>query len=80
MKQLLEELRKLKESEIKNTVEGRVAEFESIGNSDETKVFSELCFCLLTANFDAERAIKIQNQLNGDFASLPEKRLATKLK
>ena len=80
MKQLLEELRKLKESEIKNTVEGRVAEFESIGNSDETKVFSELCFCLLTANFDAERAIKIQNQLNGDFASLPEKRLAKKLK
>ena len=80
MNGLLEELRKLKESGIKNTIEGRVSEFESVGNSSESKIFSELCFCLLTANFDAERAIKIQNALDGEFATLPEKKLAKKLK
>jgi len=80
MKQLLRQLSGLKDSGIKDTIQNRVKEFEQAGSSGEGKVFSELCFCLLTANFDAERAIKIQAALNGDFASLPEKKLAKKLK
>src|SRR3989344_365993 len=80
MKQILRQLSGLKDSGIKETIQNRVKEFEQAGSSGEGKVFSELCFCLLTANFDAERAIKIQAALNGDFASLPEKKLAKKLK
>ena len=80
MQILLRQLEGLKDSAIKRTIDNRVNEFEQAGSSDEKKVFSELCFCLLTANFDAARAIKIQALMNGDFASLPEKRLAKRLK
>ena len=80
MNALLRKISSLKSSGIKKTIDSRVAEFEAAGNSGEDKLFSELCFCLLTANFDAERAIKIQNQLNGEFATLSEKKLAKRLK
>jgi N-glycosylase/DNA lyase len=80
MKQLLQKISLLKSSDIKKTIDSRVSEFETAGKSSEDNVFSELCFCLLTANFDAERAIKIQAALNGDFAALPEKKLAKRLK
>ena len=41
-------------------------------------IFNELCFCILTANFNAERALEIQEKIGDGFISLPEKKLAIK--
>ncbi|MBS3166763.1 N-glycosylase/DNA lyase [Candidatus Woesearchaeota archaeon] len=75
MKSLLNSIETLKKSFVKSEVDKRIKEFEN--NKD---YFSELCYCLLTANFNAERSIKIQNILNKDFHKLTEKQLAKKLK
>ncbi|MCX8176514.1 MAG: N-glycosylase/DNA lyase, partial [Candidatus Bathyarchaeota archaeon] len=40
----------------------------------------ELCFCILTANFNAEKCIKIQNEVGDGFLYLPERKLAETLK
>ncbi len=76
---LINKINSLKKSEIKKQVDKRINEFEINRTVDE--IFSELCFCLLTANFNAERSIKIQNEIgvNG-FLNLPEKKLVEKLK
>ena len=75
MKSLLNSIETLKKSFVKSEVDKRIKEFEN--NKD---YFRELCYCLLTANFNAERSIKIQNILNKDFHKLTEKQLAKKLK
>jgi len=43
-------------------------------------IFCELCFCILTANFNAERTIRIQKEIGDGFLSLPEKKLAANLR
>src|SRR3989344_1379891 len=80
MKALLKRISGLKNSEIKKVIEARVKEFEASGRAGNSKLFSELCFCLLTANFNAERAIVIQGAIGDGFYTLPEKKLAKKLK
>ena len=49
---------------------------------DRKRVFSELCFCLLTANSSAEIGIKVQNSMdeNNGFVELNERKLATALR
>lgn len=74
MRKLLSEIRKL-EPEIGPTVRRRLREFKN--NKDH---FSELCFCILTANTSAEMGIKCQREIGGRFRTLPKKRLAAKLK
>jgi len=74
---LVEELKK---SDVQKLVEQRIVEFEKNGAGSPEELFSELCFCLLTANFNAERTIKIQDDLSVGFLTLPEKQLASKLK
>lgn len=50
----LGELRGIVES-IRPRVEDRLREFEAIGRRmDPREIFSELCFCILTANYTAE--------------------------
>ena len=75
MKKLLRSIEALKKSKVKKLVDARIKEFKSNKN-----LFSELCFCLLTANFHAERAIKIQNKLCNRFATFSQKQLAEQLK
>jgi N-glycosylase/DNA lyase len=79
MENLILKVEKLQTSWIKEVIGKKIQEFELIGN-DKEKVFSELCFCLLTANFVADKSIKIQQCLGKDFCFLPEKELAKKLK
>nr|MBA4404797.1 N-glycosylase [Nanoarchaeum sp.] len=55
---LIKQIRELQNTPIKQVVETRLKEFE---NNNEW--FSELCFCLLTANSKAETAINIQKEL-----------------
>ena len=55
-------------------------EFEKTGKGNSKDIFSELCFCILTANFNAEKSIKIQNEIDDGFLTLPLNDLAKELK
>jgi len=60
-------------------VRRRMEEFEKIGE-DEDKLFRELCFCILTANFRAEDGIRIQEAMSNGFLKLREEELAERLR
>jgi len=46
-----------------DAINKRLTEFSKLGESGNDEWFSELCFCLLTANSQAQRAIEIQKHL-----------------
>jgi N-glycosylase/DNA lyase len=78
--QLIEKVEKLK-LVIGNSVKRQIQEFCSFKFKDNESWFSELCFCILTANSSAEMGIKIQKELGYEgFASLNENELAEKLR
>lgn len=77
--QLIQKIQGLK-SQLKAVVDSRIKEFESMGKKENNALFKELCFCILTANFNAERGIKIQNEVGNGFMKLSEAELAKKLK
>ncbi len=79
MKALIKLVSDLKESDIKNIINERINEFIEIGKKDNKILFKELCFCLMTANFNAERAIKIQKEIGDGLINLSEINLAKKL-
>lgn len=55
-------------------------EFERLGKSNIDNIFSELCFCLLTANFTAEGGIRIQKALEREFHDSSKEELSKKLR
>ena len=61
--ELLEEIKKLQDTDIKNKAKQRLEEFSSFKNKKEKEWFSELCFCILTANSRARTAIAIQDEI-----------------
>ncbi len=63
---LIKKILELKNSNIKSVVESRILELES-NFKYNNKILSELFFCILTANFDAEKTIKIQNNIGNCF-------------
>jgi N-glycosylase/DNA lyase len=79
MENLIEEIEKLKKSEIGKIIENRMKEFSELGKKSNDEIFKELCFCLLTANFSAYGGIKIQNEIGNGFFTLSESELAKKL-
>lgn len=80
MSDLISEINSLKNSPISKVIAERMKEFEEAGKKKYDSVFGELCFCLLTANFSAERCINIQKEMGRDFGILSEKELAIGLK
>jgi N-glycosylase/DNA lyase len=80
MPNLKSQIENLKNSSIKEVIDKRMKEFEAFGNKKQDEVFSELCFCLLTANFQAEKCIQIQSEMSRDFEVIPKEELAKKLK
>ncbi|MAG50934.1 N-glycosylase [archaeon] len=78
MKNLLRSIENLKKNKISNLINSRIKEFKTKNSDNE--LFKELCFCILTANFNAEKTIKIQEEINDDFLTLPESELSNKLK
>ncbi|MFA4960068.1 MAG: N-glycosylase/DNA lyase [Candidatus Pacearchaeota archaeon] len=77
---LINQINKLKKEDIAKTISERMREFEELGKKKKDAVFGELCFCLLTANFSAERCISIQKEMGRDFSLLSEKEMANQLK
>lgn len=80
MNRLVESVKKLKDSTLKSLVNKRINEFKEIGSSSSDRIFIELCFCILTANYNAEKTIKIQEKIGLGFLFLPESKLVEELK
>ncbi|MEK7375568.1 MAG: N-glycosylase/DNA lyase [Candidatus Margulisiibacteriota bacterium] len=80
MRKLLKAVKAVQGSEIKKVIDDRIRGFKSLGGKNIDDIFSELCFCLLTANFNAERGIKIQKEIGKGFHDLSERGLVKKLK
>lgn len=80
MKGLLESIENLKKSRVKKLVDARTKEFEETGKKSSNQIFKELCFCILTANFSAEKTLRIQKEIGDGFLTLPESQLMRKLK
>ncbi len=80
MKSIINKITSLKESSIADIIKGRVESFKQVNKNSEEDVFSELCFCILTANFSAKGGIKIQNALKNRFLNISEDELKLELK
>jgi len=79
MKNLILKVNALVKSSINALIQKRVNEFYNFKRTD-LNLFSELCFCLLTANFNAEKSIFIQSKIGNGFLNLSESKLAERLK
>ena len=73
-------LEKSKKSELASLIKQRLIEFKKVGESKDSKIFKELCFCILTANCAAEKCIYVQEELDNEFLTLNEVELANRLK
>ena len=60
---LIKEISSLRKSRVKSVVNKRLKEFENLNKKNTKAWFSELCFCILTANSKAITALNIQNEL-----------------
>ncbi len=78
---LLREIDLLKQNGVSAQILQRYSEFKSFAHRPEEDWFSELCFCLLTANSSAEMGLKVQSALGFEgFYNLPHKKLVSELK
>ncbi len=80
MQKLVEEIESLKHSEIGKKINKRINEFKELNKKPGEEIFKELCFCILTANYNAEKTIKIQNEIGQCFSKDSEEILAKKLR
>jgi N-glycosylase/DNA lyase len=79
MQRLTQEIEKLKNSKIKNKIDQRIKEFKNINKKSNKDLFKEMCFCMLTANYNAEKSIKIQDEIGECFITDSKMDLAKKL-
>jgi N-glycosylase/DNA lyase len=70
-----------KDDAVRSIITKRIDEFRSFQNKHNRSWFSELCFCLLTANWKAKESIAIQQELGPKgFLTMPQDRLQQFLK
>ena len=78
---LVEDLKKLlADKQVKDLVSKRINEFKELGKGSCEALFKELCFCILTANYNAEKGIKIQKVIGDGFLNMKYEELAKKLR
>ncbi len=80
MEKLITKIQTLKKSNIENNVQQRINEFKSVNKKSNDELFKEMCFCLVTANYNAEKSIKIQNEIDKCFLTDSKEDLSNKLK
>ncbi len=80
MEEIIREIEVLKNNGVGKIVDSKIKEFESFSKKSNDSLFKEMCFCILAANFTAERALKIQKAVGNGFLTLGEKQLAKELK
>jgi len=77
---LINKIEALKKSDIKIQIDKRIQEFKNQNKKPIDDQFIELCFCILTANFNAEKSIKIQDKMGYCFLTDNKDELSKKLK
>ena len=71
----------LRTGEVGKIIARRIRGFKDLGRKGNEEWFSELCFCILTANSTARLGVKIQRELGSEgFLMLPLEKLRHKLK
>ena len=75
---LIEEIKK--DPKVRREADSRIKEFRKYRNASSDEIFKQLCFCIMTANFNAKRSIEIEEKIGDGFICFPEKKLASKLK
>lgn len=81
MKQLAIVVQKLERNrKARALVNTRLCEFKAMQSKPSKELFKELCFCIMTANFDAAKSIKVQENVCNGFIELPGKKLEAKLR
>ena len=80
MNELTKEIELLKQSKTKSIIDNRIKEFKEINRNSNDELFNEMCFCILTANYNAEKTIRIQNEIGNDFCDGSKELLCNKLK
>jgi len=66
MQKLIKQINEIKKSEVSKIINNRLNGFSSFKDKHTNEWFSELCFCILTANSKAITAINIQNDLGSE--------------
>jgi N-glycosylase/DNA lyase len=79
MKKLVSQINELKDGPVSKVIRKRMREFATKRKSNRD-IFSELCFCILTANYSAEGGIRIQKALDTGHETLDEQALAARLR
>ncbi|HIG99338.1 MAG TPA: N-glycosylase/DNA lyase [Thermoplasmata archaeon] len=80
MNDLPSTINNLKHSDTQRKIYQRIQEFKTIDTHSAEELFKELCFCILTANFDSERTIHIHGKLHPCFCTETKKTLSKKLR
>ncbi|PNX46419.1 MAG: N-glycosylase [Thermoplasmata archaeon M9B1D] len=80
MNDLIAKIEQLKKTNIKQKVNQRIKQFKNINKKSNDELFKEMCFCMLTANFNAEKSIKIQNEIGQCFITDSKEQLCNKLR
>lgn len=79
MQELTAQIEELKQRDIAKVIASRMEEFAKKRKSNK-EIFSELCFCILTANYSAEGGIRIQKAIQKEIHDSSESELAIKLR
>ena len=77
---LISHVRYLQGTSVGKHIKKKMKFFQKLGQGTNEEWFSELCFCILTANASGLMGIKIQDALNKHFIESPEKELQKNLK
>jgi len=80
MNQLISKINTLKKSSLSKTIDKKKKSFSSFQKKSNHEIFKELCFCLMTANFNAKRAVEIQKNCGNLFLTGTESQLSKLLK
>jgi len=71
----------LRRGKVGKLIAQRIREFKDLGRRGDEEWFSELCFCILTANSTAKLGMKIQGELGSEgFLTLPLEELRHRLR
>lgn len=80
MEEIIRTITELKNNGVGKIVDSKTKEFQAFSKKSNDVLFKEMCFCILAANFTAERALKIQKAVGNGFLTMTEKQLANELK
>jgi len=75
---LVEDLSKHKN--VSSQVNNKISSFKALQNKSSEELFQELCYCILTANYNAKKAMYIQDNIKDGFNTCSQSELETYLK